>query len=57
MNIDQAQRIYDKELPDENLICLRCLEEEAEEGEDLCYICEEIIRVRNRDRFISEETY
>ena len=61
MNIDEAQRKYDKEREisycDEDRLCLRCNEEEAEDREDYCYICEEIIREKNRDRFTAPESY
>jgi hypothetical protein len=61
MNIEDAQRKYDKEREtsycDEDRLCLRCNEEEAEDGEDYCYICEEVIKEKNRDRFIEKETY
>jgi hypothetical protein len=61
MNFEQAERKRDLEretsyYADDN-ICLRCEEEVAEDGNDYCYICEEIIKEQNRDKFQSEETY
>ena len=57
MNINQAQIIYDNELPNEEHICIRCEDEETEEGEEYCEYCIDIIKHQNRSRFISEETY
>ena len=57
MNINQAQIIYDNELPSEDHICIRCEDEETEEGEEYCEYCIDIIKHQNRSRFISEETY
>ena len=58
-DIKERQRDLERETsyyPDDNL-CLICEEEKAEPGEDNCAYCDETVRLQNKDRFISQETY
>lgn len=55
--LEDAQREWDNQLPEEDTICLRCEENEAEPGEDYCEYCNDVIRASNRDKFIEKETY
>lgn len=57
ITLDQAQIIYDNELPSEEHICLRCEEEEAEPDDDYCEYCIDTIKHQNRSKFIAQETY
>jgi hypothetical protein len=49
---EKAMNYYE----DDNL-CLRCEEQEAEPDEDWCEHCIELAIERNRDKFQAEETY
>lgn len=51
-DLDRAVFYYD-----EDALCLRCDEEKAVSGEDLCIYCLDLIKHKNRDRFQPEDTY
>ena len=58
MKLDNAQKEYDNQLPDEKHYCMRCDEEmESNYYNDCCEHCEEIIISQNKTRFIEKETY
>lgn len=47
MDIDRAQEIYDRQLPEEDILCARCEEVEAEDGEYYCEYCMDILSKRD----------
>lgn len=57
--LDQAQKDYDNQLPDDKYYCLRCDEEMDDDSLDHCPHCEEVIRRKNKNRDYKDswETY
>ena len=57
-SLDKAQDEYDNDLPVDDLLCLKCYKSFVDfYSDDYCTHCLEVIRERNRDKFIPEETY